>query len=99
MKVFVTPYGLRPFRIEEMTDQMQYKGSYKLPKNITKSGGGKWLKLDYYFTKEQIFNNVYNKQLLKSLYKIGIELTNYNHQWSNELRCNFEELEGYIKNK
>lgn len=55
MKVFVTPYGLRPFRIEKITDGMQYKGSYKLPKNITKSGGGKWVKLNYYFTKEQIY--------------------------------------------
>lgn len=55
MKVFVTPYGLRPFRIEKITDEMQYKGSYKLPKNITKSGGGKWVKLNYYFTKEQIY--------------------------------------------
>ena len=99
MKVFVTPYGLRPFRIEEITDQMQYKGSYKLPKNITKSGGGKWVKLDYYFTKEQIYNNVSNKKLLKSLYKIGMELTNYNHQWSNELRQDFEKLEKHIKNQ
>ena len=79
MKVFVTPYGLRPFRIEKITDQMQYKGSYKLPKNITKSGGGQWVKLNYYFTKEQIFNNNYNKELLKSLLDIGNELVNYNH--------------------
>lgn len=56
MKVFITGYGLRPFRIEEITDLMQYKGSYKLPKNITLTGGKKWVELDYYFTRKQIIN-------------------------------------------
>lgn len=38
LKVYVNGYGKRPFRIEEKTESpKQFKGSYKLPKNITRT--------------------------------------------------------------
>lgn len=61
MNVYVTGYGLRPFRIKEEyqldnNSPKQYKGEYKLPKGITRDNGSQWMELDYWFTKEQIFN-------------------------------------------
>ncbi|WP_156063263.1 hypothetical protein [Flavobacterium sp. ZB4P23] len=57
MKVYVNGYGLRPFRVEETTENpTQYKGSYQLPKNVETTGGEKWIKLDYYFTEKEIKN-------------------------------------------
>jgi len=58
-KVYITGYGLRPFQIKE-THQLnpdspkQFKGRYKLPKNIKNMNGKKWIDLDYYFTEEEI---------------------------------------------
>lgn len=55
LKVYVTGYGKRPFRIEKITESpKQFKGSYKLPKNITLTNGEKWVKLNYWFTENQI---------------------------------------------
>ena len=55
MKVYVNGYGLRPFRIEETTeDPIQFKGSFKLPRNIERTDGEKWVELNYYFTEDQI---------------------------------------------
>jgi hypothetical protein len=58
MKVYVNGYGLRPFRIEEETESpKQFKGSYKLPKNITRTDGEKWFELDYWFTENEIITS------------------------------------------
>ena len=55
LKVYVTAHGKRSFRIEKINkNTKQFKGSYKLPKNITLSGGEKWVKLNYWFTEDQI---------------------------------------------
>lgn len=56
MKVNITGYGERPFRVTKIlfTPHLQFKGEYKLPKNTTKTNGKKWMELDYYFTPEQI---------------------------------------------
>ena len=54
-KVYVNGYGKRPFRIEEQTESpKQFKGSYKLPKNVTRTDGEKLVKLDYWFTEKEI---------------------------------------------
>lgn len=55
MKVYVNGFGLRPFRIEEITkNPTQFKGSYKLPRNVERTDGEKWIELDYWFTEDQI---------------------------------------------
>lgn len=55
MKVYVNGFGLRPFRIEETTEKpKQFKGSYKLPRNVERTDGEKWIELDYWFTEDQI---------------------------------------------
>lgn len=55
MKVYITGYGKRPFRIEKTNkNTKQFKGSYKLPKNTTLADGEKWVKLNYWFTEDQI---------------------------------------------
>lgn len=60
MKVHVNGYGLRPFQIEETfqldsTHPKQYKGKYELPDRVTTADGKKWIELDYWFTKEEIY--------------------------------------------
>lgn len=58
MKVYVNGYGLRPFRIEEMTKKpIQFKGSYLLPENIERTDGEKWIELNYWFTEEDIISS------------------------------------------
>lgn len=55
MKVYVNGYGLRPFRIEEtIENSTQFKGSFKLPKNIERTDGEKWIELNYWFTEKEI---------------------------------------------
>ena len=65
MKVNVTNYGLRPFRITKVVKKqfgtinhdctiIQYKGEYKLPKNLSLTNGEKWVKLDYWFELDEI---------------------------------------------
>ena len=73
MKVNITQYGLRPFRITEMKttqigtvkdpiEMVQYKGEDKLPKGTTRADGKKWMDLDYWFLKEDIKNKYYEKR-------------------------------------
>ncbi len=60
MFVYVTGYGLSPFRAVEMKmfnediNNLQFKGQYKLPKNTTRTDGSKWIDLDYWFKVDQI---------------------------------------------
>jgi hypothetical protein len=58
MKVYVNGYGLRPFRIEEETESpKQFKGSFKLPENIKRTDGEKWIELNYWFTEKEIISS------------------------------------------
>lgn len=62
MFVFVTGYGLLKFRITKKERFLQnvptqFKGQVKLPKGTTITNGKKWFDLDYWFTKDQIFNS------------------------------------------
>lgn len=55
MKVYVNGHGLRPFRIEETTENpTQFKGSFELPENVERTDGEKWVELNYWFTEDQI---------------------------------------------
>lgn len=57
MKTYITPYGLRPFRITKINQTdlgVQFKGKYKLPKNTTRADGKKWVKLNFWFNVEDI---------------------------------------------
>lgn len=62
MFVYITGYGLRPFRADEITmfngdfNQLQLKGKYKLPKGTTCTNGKKWVNIDYWFSVDQIKN-------------------------------------------
>lgn len=58
-KVYITGYGLRPFQVKEVVQlnpdlPKQFKGRYKLPKNVSVVNGKKWIDLDYYFTEKEI---------------------------------------------
>lgn len=37
-----------------------------------------------------------NKQILNLLYKLGLELTNYDHRWTDDLRKEYEEVTDYL---
>lgn len=56
--VYITGHGLRPFKIEETyklkSFPEQYRGKYKLPKNVRTEKGKKWIGMDYWFTEDQI---------------------------------------------
>jgi hypothetical protein len=39
-----------------------------------------------------------NKQILNLIYNLGLELTEYNHQWEENLRRDFEEVTTYLNN-
>jgi hypothetical protein len=60
MFVYVNGYGLRPFKAVEINifnediKNLQFKGKYKLPKNVTLTNGKKWVDLDHWFTVDQI---------------------------------------------
>lgn len=57
MKVNITKYGLRPFKIKKIhkTDLgSQYQGEYKLPKGTKRGDGKKWIDLDYWFELKDI---------------------------------------------
>ena len=65
MKVNITQYGLRPFRITEMKttqigtvkdpiEMVQYKGEVKLPKTFRTVEGSRWLPINYWFIEEDI---------------------------------------------
>lgn len=62
MFVFVNGYGLLKFRITKKERFLpyaptQFKGQIKLPKGTVTYNGKKWYDLDYWFTKDQIFNS------------------------------------------
>ena len=62
MFVFVTGFGLVKFRITEKNKfatnlPTQFKGQVKLPKGSIMTNGNKWYELDYWFTKDQIFDS------------------------------------------
>lgn len=60
MFVYITGYGLRPFRAKEISmfnkdkEHTQLKGEYKLPKGTTTAEGKKWVRFDYWFTLGEI---------------------------------------------
>lgn len=59
MKVHVTQYGSRPFRITKVNQTdlgVQFKGKYKLPKNTTRADGKKWVKLNFWFNVEDLYS-------------------------------------------
>lgn len=37
-----------------------------------------------------------NKRIFELIQKLGIELTNYDHIWTNELRKEYEEVTTYL---
>lgn len=63
MYVNITAHGLCRFRVieegwNEDNDEVQYRGQYRLPKGIRTNSGKKWVDIDYWFTRWEIWTTL-----------------------------------------